>query len=910
MASWQSQLEKLQAEASYFHNPGAGPPRYLPQTLPPLRKVGLQGTKKAVKVPEDPSSLTGDKVRRSVRCGPRPGVDEASWLRSTRSIQRAWRELLQHRRLMVAKLQLAVDVRQREVPAPSQMQRAPRAEPGPSDLPEEDRVMGRTKLSEYSHLSKRQDLWNEAIFFRQPSVDQLLEAQVRWCRGKTAEEEVVALGSGLSHKLRAPQGAPERSEAKLLRRSLSMAMAVVSQDASAGVRAAALVAPDETAYDLFQMLRNSRGTALPCFDEHLPAGILSPDYAVVLHGEPSTGKSVLLRNILATHLLPKACDGHGLPSVLVDADNAFDVWLLAKLLQDRARRSGVNSEEAVDLVTDALGRLLVFRPCEPLDLLQQLRQLRSIFSSNPTAGLLVIDSMSAWQSMTAAFPRSAGATLKECWRAVARLQQEASVAAVIAHRDAAVEFPLHFEAIHLGLCSPSPGTSSAWRPPCAVGPSACIQIEVLMQSAVVPHWLVPAVSLFQLCLASSYLHGMQLQRSEQHLDELEASLNAAPPGSYAEAASAALHARATLLRACLAHREGRFAAAEHEATPKQVPVAIHQNELKQEEVSGAKAFGRPKAAFGGHTATPKQVSAAIHQNEPEQEEVSGAKAFGRPKSAFGSHTATPKQNELGQEEVSGVKAFGRPKSAFGSHIATPKQVSAAIHQNELEQEEATPKLVQEEVSGAKVFGRPKAAFGSHTATPKQNELVQEDTTLEKGLRIPLAFGWPRAAFGSHTVPVLAVSAQNKHEATLKQGSAAIHQNELQQEKVSGAKAFGGPKQSTSNWIAHGPASSWTAEHRAAPAPSGKDWSRGDWNHDDQTDPWQQVCRQHKAEQRKWEVQQETEANRRKLQRKEAQKQREQELQEAKWRWSVARLSAAIWWLKGLPVYLPQGGAEV
>lgn len=203
------------------------------------------------------------------------------------------------------------------------------------------------------------------------------------------------------------------------------------------------------------MLRNSRGTALPCFDEHLPAGILSPDYAVVLHGEPSTGKSVLLRNILATHLLPKACDGHGLPSVLVDADNAFDVWLLAKLLQDRARRSGVNSEEAVDLVTDALGRLLVFRPCEPLDLLQQLRQLRSIFSSNPTAGLLVIDSMSAWQSMTAAFPRSAGATLKECWRAVARLQQEASVAAVIAHRDAAVEFPLHFEAIHLGVgCCP------------------------------------------------------------------------------------------------------------------------------------------------------------------------------------------------------------------------------------------------------------------------------------------------------------------------------------------------------------------------------------------------------------------------------------------------------------------------
>ncbi len=49
--------------------------------------------------------------------------------------------------------------------------------------------------------------------------------------------------------------------------------------------------------------------------------------------EASSGKSVLLRSILATHLLPKTCGGHGLPSVLIDADNAFDVWLLAKVLQ-------------------------------------------------------------------------------------------------------------------------------------------------------------------------------------------------------------------------------------------------------------------------------------------------------------------------------------------------------------------------------------------------------------------------------------------------------------------------------------------------------------------------------------------------------------------------------------------------
>jgi hypothetical protein len=40
-------------------------------------------------------------------------------------------------------------------------------------------------------------------------------------------------------------------------------------------------------------------------------------------------------------------------------------------------------------VTEALGRLLIFRPSEPLELLRQLQRLRQILRQNPTAGLLV-----------------------------------------------------------------------------------------------------------------------------------------------------------------------------------------------------------------------------------------------------------------------------------------------------------------------------------------------------------------------------------------------------------------------------------------------------------------------------------------------------------------------------------------
>lgn len=42
---------------------------------------------------------------------------------------------------------------------------------------------------------------------------------------------------------------------------------------------------------------------------------------------------MLLRNVLAAQLLPVRCGGHGLPAVLIDAENQCDVWLLAKVLQ-------------------------------------------------------------------------------------------------------------------------------------------------------------------------------------------------------------------------------------------------------------------------------------------------------------------------------------------------------------------------------------------------------------------------------------------------------------------------------------------------------------------------------------------------------------------------------------------------
>merc|ERR1711988_1856855 len=96
------------------------------------------------------------------------------------------------------------------------------------------------------------------------------------------------------------------------------------------------------------------------------------------------------------------------------------------------RTTGIPTEE---LVQEALSRLIVLRPSEPVDLLKQLCQLRDVLVANPTTSLLVVDSMSAWQPLATAFPRAVAPVLREAWKALGRLQQEHCLAVVVTQRE-------------------------------------------------------------------------------------------------------------------------------------------------------------------------------------------------------------------------------------------------------------------------------------------------------------------------------------------------------------------------------------------------------------------------------------------------------------------------------------------
>lgn len=235
-------------------------------------------------------------------------------------------------------------------------------------------------------------------------------------------------------------------------------MALVAVDAGAqrepafsGSLAADAVRLDETAWDLLRSLRASRGSGLACLDTHLPGGSLGPGELVVVHGAAGAAKSALLRSLLAAYVARTERGGHGLPAVLLDADRSFDAGLMARVLEargeaalQRRREAGLPDEPELavsdaEAVEEALGRLLVLRPDEPQDLLRQLRLLRDVLAANPAVALLVVDSMSAWQTATAAFPKAAAPFVRESWRALERLQREHCVAVVVALREGSAE---------------------------------------------------------------------------------------------------------------------------------------------------------------------------------------------------------------------------------------------------------------------------------------------------------------------------------------------------------------------------------------------------------------------------------------------------------------------------------------
>jgi len=196
-SGWEDELQKLQAEVSHFQHAGSGQSPQKPQrrNLRPLLKGtpinnADAGTGKLQGSRAWPARLQKAKRFAAQRWRWqrfRPGVNEDSLCRSTRRIQRAWRELLQHRHLELARQQLL-----QLAPPSKEVKISPILLQEVRGLP-----LGETKCA----ASPDEDVWDEAIFSHYPSVDDMLSERVKQEAGEAVACRKPAV-LGLVQRLR------------------------------------------------------------------------------------------------------------------------------------------------------------------------------------------------------------------------------------------------------------------------------------------------------------------------------------------------------------------------------------------------------------------------------------------------------------------------------------------------------------------------------------------------------------------------------------------------------------------------------------------------------------------------------------------------------------------------------------
>ncbi|CAE7042038.1 Lpcat2b [Symbiodinium natans] len=100
----------------------------------------------------------------------RPGVTEDSLLRSCRRIQRAWRELVQHRHVKLARQRVSMDGCAQHAHVEPESHTGGGYAHG---------VHGVLVSEQRAHAPADEDLWDEAVFFHHPPVDDVLSELVK-----------------------------------------------------------------------------------------------------------------------------------------------------------------------------------------------------------------------------------------------------------------------------------------------------------------------------------------------------------------------------------------------------------------------------------------------------------------------------------------------------------------------------------------------------------------------------------------------------------------------------------------------------------------------------------------------------------------------------------------------------------
>ncbi|XP_063241490.1 DNA repair protein XRCC2 [Bacillus rossius redtenbacheri] len=163
---------------------------------------------------------------------------------------------------------------------------------------------------------------------------------------------------------------------------------------------------------------------------------------VEISGDPASGKTLLLTQLLAKCLLPKREEswivgGLGVGAVIVDTDHHFQVFRLVNLMESWLRKcelvdskkNRLSSKTIEAIIKASLKNLIVLNCYDSMQMLVNFHSLGKILTANPNVSLVVLDSATAyyWQDVMAGGVKKMDLYLKNILGAMHKCIQEFKV---------------------------------------------------------------------------------------------------------------------------------------------------------------------------------------------------------------------------------------------------------------------------------------------------------------------------------------------------------------------------------------------------------------------------------------------------------------------------------------------------
>lgn len=161
----------------------------------------------------------------------------------------------------------------------------------------------------------------------------------------------------------------------------------------------------ESGIQLLARLADNSKNPLKRLDDTLFPNGLGNKHTIEINGDPGSGKTHLLAQLIATCILPAEYNGFGINVLLINADNRFPIRKLSKIMTNLLKMSLIQKFESWNytkldkIVKLSLKNLMIINCLEYYQFNCNLFSLSSILGSNNRIGIVAVDSISAfyWQ---------------------------------------------------------------------------------------------------------------------------------------------------------------------------------------------------------------------------------------------------------------------------------------------------------------------------------------------------------------------------------------------------------------------------------------------------------------------------------------------------------------------------------